>query len=303
MLYFWMNHDSLVVSTPLKNISQNANLLQRGVTIKNVRRHHPPDDNYSIWTDIYKIAVEFGEIMFRFSRLHPPKFHVSNLKKQTTIRCPAVKVFQMGFREPSINWVEKLRSNQAAIFTPVFAPRVLHQPVLVCTLPASVKVRKVSKVPPKKHWAWLPKNSSFLFGEKLSLEVQRRLKEQVFTKDHFFRFGNFNHPKLWTIILIALDFQGLSRFHFFCFCGKKTSHMYNKAEILQSLSFRKQRVRKYLWRGGVSSTWKKMFEQKTPTYSFSQTKNNRMLLANETNIVKLSWNILKLSIPGWSEWM
>ena len=31
----------------------------------------------------------------------------------------------------------------------------------------------------------------------------------------------------------------------------------------------------------------KMFE-KTQTYSFSQTKNNRMLLANETNIVKLS---------------
>ena len=38
---------------------------------------------------------------------------------------------------------------------------------------------------------------------------------------------------------------------------------------------------------------KKMCE-KTQTYSFSQTKNNRMLLANEINIVKLSWNDLYL---------
>ena len=65
--------------------------------------------------------------------------------------------------------------------------------------------------------------------------------------------------------------------------------MYNNAEILQSLSFRKQRVRKYM----CFIYLKKMFE-KTQTYSFSQTKNNRMLLANETNIVKLSWNYLYL---------
>ena len=31
----------LVVSTHLKNISQNGNLLQVGVKIKNIRNHHP----------------------------------------------------------------------------------------------------------------------------------------------------------------------------------------------------------------------------------------------------------------------
>ena len=78
---------------------------------------------------------------FRFSRLHPPKKnHVCNLKKQIS-SFRLLNLLPNGLGEPS-TLVEQLRSNQAAIFTPVFAPRVLHQPVLVCTLPASVKVRK-----------------------------------------------------------------------------------------------------------------------------------------------------------------
>ena len=35
---------------------------------------------------------------------------------------------------------------------------------------------------------------------------QRPLKEKGFTKDYCFRFGDFNHPKLGTKILIVLDF-------------------------------------------------------------------------------------------------
>ena len=41
-----------------------------------------------------------------------------------------------------------------------------------------------------------------------TLEVQRTLKEWVFTKDYF-QVGNFNHQKLGTIIFIVFDFQGI----------------------------------------------------------------------------------------------
>ena len=37
------NQDWLVVSTPLKNISQNGNLPQIGVKIKNIWNHHPEE--------------------------------------------------------------------------------------------------------------------------------------------------------------------------------------------------------------------------------------------------------------------
>ena len=48
----------------------------------------------------------------------------------------------------------------------------------------------------------------FFFPGGYTLEVQRPLKELVSPKT-IFLVGNLNHPKLWTIILIALDLQGI----------------------------------------------------------------------------------------------
>ena len=42
-----------------------------------------------------------------------------------------------------------------------------------------------------------------------TLEVQRPLKEYKFSPKTIVLVGNFNHPKLGTIILIVLDFQGI----------------------------------------------------------------------------------------------